>query len=327
MNLKCFLPILLAVSLSAVANENFRFSVDIMNPYSIYKNPANGFFYVANVNGAPHSEDKRANIAAIWFKDFKEYELKARVTPPISSEYPKTKLSAPTSMATLDGHLILVDIDSLAVFKQEERKKPEQIAHFKVKGAKNLESIVVVDDDIYLSDSGIDSILKITDFFDKENRKVSRVTKIKSPKGMFYDSENDSLLIVSSTINKLYELNLEDQKKSKTYTIGPKSTEGQNGFFDLCIGNQREIYLTHFRYGKIFAYFRDQDRPKSITKPMKYAMPFINELNNPTGIIYDAEFNRIVFAEYFSNTIQFRKGLKPQLTMDEIQKKIDLELE
>ena len=81
-------------------------------------------------------------------------------------------------------------------------------------------------------------------------------------------------LIVSSQINKLYELNLEDVTKSKTFTIGPKSTEGGNGFFDLCIGNQREIYLTNYMLGKVFIYFRDQDRPNTITEPMKYAAPF-----------------------------------------------------
>ena len=322
-----FMSILLICIMSAGAQEKFSFSVDIRNPYTIFKNPSNGFYYVANVSGAPHINDGQADIAAIWFKDFKEYKLKARVTPPISSSYPKTKLNAPTSMAVLDDHLLIVDVDSIAIFKQEEKKKPEQVAYFKVKGAKKLEKILVIDEDIYLSDSGIDSILKIENFFDKENRKVSRVTKIRAPKGMIHDEENNSLLIVSSELNKLYELNLEDIKESKTYTIGPKQSEGPNGFYDLCMGNQNEIYLTNFRLGKVFVYFRDEDRPKTITQPMKGAKPFISDLRNPTGIIYDKEFNRVIFAEYFSSTIHFQKGLKPQLTMDEIQKKIDLKID
>ena len=144
---------------------------------------------------------------------------------------------------------------------------------------------------------------------------------------MTYDSDNNALLIVSSEINKLFELNLEDQKKSKTYTIGEKSTEGPNGFFDLCIGNQNEIYLTNFRYGKVFVYFREQDLPKTFSEPMKVAKPFISDLNNPTGIFYDTQFNRIIFTEYFSNSINFRKGIKPQLTMDQIKKKIDISID
>ena len=320
--------LILIFSVNAQDNkESFKFGVGIQNPYTIFKNPTNGFFYIGNVKGAPHLNDNNSDIAAIWFKDFKAYRVKAKVTPPISSEYPKTKLSSPTGMVILDGHLIIADVDSLAIFKQEEKKRPEQIAHFKVKGAEKLEGIVVVDGDIYLSDSGIDSILKITDFFDKEKRDVSRVAKIKSPKGMIYDKDNNSLLIVSSKINKLYELSLVDVNKSKTFTIGPKSSEGGNGFFDLCMGNQRELYLTNYMLGKVFIYFRNQDRPKAITKPMKYAVPFIKKANNPTGIIYDSEFNRIIFAEYFSNTIQFHKGLKPQLTMEEIKKKIDLNID
>ena len=55
--MKQLIPIFLILIFSINAQdskENFRFSVDIQNPYTIFQNPTNGFFYVANVKGAPH---------------------------------------------------------------------------------------------------------------------------------------------------------------------------------------------------------------------------------------------------------------------------------
>ncbi|MCM8531454.1 MAG: hypothetical protein NE330_09865 [Lentisphaeraceae bacterium] len=201
------------------------------------------------------------------------------------------------------------------------------MARFKVKGAKKLEDIEIIDGNIYLTDSASGAVLKITDFFDKEKREVTRVSKLPSPKGMIYDEDKDALLIVSATENKLYELNLEDIKKSTSYQIGPKETRTSNGFYDLCMGNQKEIYLVHYSYGRILVYFRDEDRPKTISQPMKMAKPFINDLRSPTSIIYDSSLNRIIYTEYISNKVRFQKGLKPQLTMDQIKEKIDIKID
>jgi hypothetical protein len=312
------------LSLSLNAKDEYSIGADMQRPYDVIVNPLNGFYYISNIVGGPNSQDGVADISALWFENLTEFKLKARVSPPISTQYPETKLNSPTGMAVTGEHLLIADIDSIAIFKQEKDKRPTQIGRFKIPGAQRLESIVVTDSKtFYLSDSQVGAIFCVTDFFDPETRKIEVATKIKAAKGMIHDTNNNALLIVSSEVNTLYEYNLLDAKESKTHTIGPPNAVG---FSHLCMGNQEEIYLTHFTLGKVLVYFRDADRPKTIPQPMTGAMPFINNLRGPLGIIYDKANNRVIFTEFYTNSLTFKKGLRPQLTLNQIENAIDFEI-
>ena len=263
--------------------EFFNTSDSLIRPHTIYRNPVNGLFYISSLDGHPNSDNGTAHISILSFEDFEYYEPKRYKNPIIiSTQFPKTKLHAPKGMAAWGNLLVLADLDSLAIFKNEEGKKPQQIGRIKIKGAKNLNSILRLDEALYLTDSDAGGIFKVTNLEDSKERKVEGLLKIPGASGMIYDEEKNALLIVSSKVNNLYEYNLDDKKESKTYQIGPKVTkaqaETQTGFTSICMGNQRELYFTHYDLGKIMVYFRDEDRPGTIKEPMKYAKAFINDL-------------------------------------------------
>ena len=198
----------------------------------------------------------------------------------------------------------------------------------KVPGAKNLHSILKIGETIYASDSEAGGIFKITDFEDKETRKIEPLTKIAGASGMIYDESNNALLVVSSKINLLYEYNLADKKESKSHVIGPKmskaESDNQTGFVDLVMGNQNEIYLAHYDLGRIMVYFREDHRPASM-KQMKYAKTFIDNLRTPSSLVYDNTFNRIGYIQFQYNQFSFRKGIPALNAAEVIKKKIDLE--
>ncbi|MCM8542715.1 MAG: hypothetical protein NE328_20785 [Lentisphaeraceae bacterium] len=307
---------------------SYNYSGGLSRPYTIYKNPTDGFYYIGSTDGLHDIKDGNAQITVLNFEDFEDYKIKLfKRNVIISSEYPKTSLDAPKGMIA-DGDLLLVtDFEALSIFKKVEKGLPQQIGRLKIKGAKNLESIIKVDDAYYMTDSGFNGILKVTDLMDPEKREVSVLTRIHSPKGMVYDAAKNALLIVSSKVNVLYEYSLEDPKKSTSYVIGPKVSadmkDGYKGFNGICIGNQKEIYLTHYGLNRIMVYFRDEDRPPTIKKPMKYARDFVKDVRTPTSIIYDATLNRIAFTEFYYNRVIFRKGIPPQLTDAILNKDIE----
>lgn len=302
-----------------VKKNSFVTSLGLNKPYSVFLNPSDNFYYIANVMGHPDAENNQAQISVLVFKDYEHYEPRhLKNNLPISTQYPKTTLSAPKGMVAWDNYLVIADLNALAIFKTEVGKRPKQVARFPVKGAKSLDSIVRVDEVLYISDSKAGGIYKISNFEDKQNRKIEALTKVPSPTGMIYDTENDSLLIVSSKVNKLYEFNLTDKKKSAAFTIGTKS-DTNRGFTGICMGNQRELYLTHYDLGRIFVYFRDADRPATIKKTMKVAKTFIKDLTTPTGIIYDSSQNRIAFLEFEINQLTFKNGLAPQNTSESLK--------
>lgn len=298
---------------------SYTYAGGLNRPYTIYKNPTDGFYYIGSTDGVHNLKDKRGQITVLNFEDFKDYKIQPfKRNIIISSEYPKTSIDGPKGMVADGDYLIVTDFEALAIFQKVEKGLPKQIGRLKINGAKNLESIVKVDDAFYMTDSGINAVFKVTDLMDSEKRKVTSLTRIHSPKGMIYDNNKKALLIVSSKANTLYEFNLEDAKKSTSYTIGPKvkkdDVDGYKGFHGLCIGNQKEIYLTHYGLNRIMVYFRDEDRPATIKNPMKYAKDFVKDVRTPTTIIYDATLNRIAFTEYYYNRVIFRKGIPPQLT-------------
>lgn len=298
---------------------SYTYAGGLSRPYTIYKSPSDGFYYIGSTDGPHDLKDKNGQITVLSFEDFEDYKIKPfKRNIIISSEYPRTSIDGPKGMVADGDYLIVTDFEALAIFQKVEKGLPKQIGRLKIKGAKNLESIVKVDGAFYMSDSGANGIFKVTDLMDSEKREVTPLTRIPSPRGMVYDNTNNALLIVSSKVNKLYELNLEDTKKSTSYTIGPPVSkdmvDGYKGFYGLCIGNQKEIYLTHHGLNRIMVYFRDADRPGTIKKPMKYARDFVKDVRTPTTIIYDPTLNRIAFTEYYYNRVIFRKGIPPQLT-------------
>ena len=308
--------------------EFFNTSDSLIRPHTIYRNPVNGLYYISSLDGHPNSDNGTAHISILSFEDFEFYETKKFKNPIIiSTQFPKTKLHAPKGMAAWGDLLVLADLDSLAIFKNEEGKKPRQIGRIKIKGAKNLNSIVRLDEALYLTDSDAGGIFKVTDLENSKERKVEPLLKIPGASGMIYDGDKNSLLIVSSKVNNLYEYNLDDKKESKTYQIGPKLTkaqaEVQNGFSSICMGNQRELYFTHYDRGEVMVYFRDEDRPGTISKPMKYAKTFIKDLRTPTNIIYDKTFNRVGFVQFQYNLMTFKDGLPAQVTKEILDKKIE----
>ena len=180
-----------------------------------------------------------------------------------------------------------------------------------------------------MTDSKANGVFKVTNLMDPKEREILPLTKIPSPKGMIYDAENDALLIVSSKVNKLFEYNLADAKNSKSYTLAPEVSKemlaGYKGFQGLCMGNQKEIYLTHYKHNMIMVYFRDQDRPDAIKQPMKYAKRFLKDIRTPTSIIYDNTLNRIAFTQHYYNTVMFHNALPPQLTDEIINKGVEVD--
>jgi hypothetical protein len=338
---KLFLLALTALICSTVAQskkeedvkvkiDRFNYGGSLIRPYTIYRNPTNNMYYITSLSGHPNSDNATAHVSVLAFKDLEAFEVRKFKNPIIiSTEYPKTRLHAPKGMLAWRDWLVMCDLNSLAVFKAEEGKKPAQIARLKIPGAKNLHSIIKVGETIYVSDSEAGGIYKITDFEDKETRKIEPLTKIPGASGMIYDKTNDALLVVSSKVNLLYEFNLADKKESKSHVIGPKmskaESDNQTGFVDLVMGNQNEIYLAHFDLGKVMIYFRDADRPGTIKQPMKYAKTFIDDLRTPSSLVYDATFNRIGYVQFQYNQFSFRKGLPAQLTEEVIKKKVDVE--
>lgn len=309
---------------------SYRYSAGLNRSYVVYKSATDGFFYVGSTVGHADSKDDQGQITVLAFEDFYDYKLKIFKNPVIiSSEYTKTSLDAPKGLVTFDDYIIATDLDALAIFKKVEKGLPKQVGRLKIKGAKNLHSILKINSDFYISDPDVNGIFKVTNLMDPEKREIIPLTRIPSPKGMIYDSAKDALLIVSSKVNKLYEYNLVDPKKSTTYTLAPEVPKDQqkshNGFIDLCMGNQKEIYLTNYEHNKIMIYFRDEDRPATIKEPMKYAKVFISDVRTPTSIIYDKTLNRIIFTEFYYSIVRFNKGLPPQLTDDIIKQGLDID--
>jgi len=310
---------------------SYRYSGGVKRPYVIHHSASDGFYYIGSTVGREDSKDGQARITVLAFDDFEQYELKRFKKPVIiSTEYPKTSFDSPRGIVTTGEYIIATDFDALAIFKKVEKGLPQQIGRLKIKGAKELESIIKVDDAYYMTDSAVNGVFKVTDLMDSKERKVTPLTKIPSPKGMIYDAANDALLIVSSKVNKLFEYNLADAKKSKTYTLAPEvdkeSIDGYKGFQGLCIGNQKEIYLTHYKSNMIMVYFRDQDRPATIKKPMKYAKKFLTDIRTPTSIIYNKTLNRIAFTQHYYNVVMFHKGIPPQITDDIINKGLESDI-
>ena len=307
---------------------SYTYASGLNRPYTIYKNPTDGFYYIGNTGGLDHLKDGSAQITVLNFEDFEDYKpQRFRNNIIINTEYPKTSLDGPKGMIAEGDMLIVTDFEALAIFQKVEKGLPKQIGRLKIKGAKNLESIVKVDDAFYMTDSGFNGILKVTNLMDPEKREVVPLTRIHSPRGMVYDAAKNALLVVSSKTNVLYEYSLEDPKKSTSYVIGPKVSadmkDGYKGFYGLCIGNQKEIYLTHYGLNRIMVYFRDEDRPATIKKPMKYARDFVKDVRTPTTIIYDNTLNRIAFTEFYYNRVIFRKGIPPQLTDEILNKSVE----
>ena len=309
---------------------SFTFVSGLDRPYCIYLNPSDGFYYIGSTGSFSEVKDNRAQISVLAFEDFEYYEQKRfQRNIVISSDYPKTSLDGPRGLVSDGDYLIATDFDALAIFKKPEKGLPKQVGRLKIPGAKVLESIIRVDGAYYMTDSGANGVFKVTNLMDPEKREIKPLTKIYSPKGMVYDHNKKALLIVSSKINKLFEFNLEDAKKSTSYVIGPKikkeDIEGHKGFNGICIGNQKEIYLTHMSRNAVMVYFRDEDRPATIKQPMKYAKDFIKDIRTPSSIIYNKALNRIAVTEYFYNKVIFRNGIPAQLTDEILKKKVDTE--
>lgn len=309
---------------------SYRYSGGVKRPYVIHQSPTDGFFYIGSTIGREDSKDGQAQITVLAFEDFEQYELKRFQKPVIiSTEYPKTVFDSPRGIVTFGEYIITTDFDALAIFKKVEKGLPEQIGRLKIDGAKELESIIKVDDSFYMTDSAANGIFKVTGLMDPKERKITPLTKIPSPKGMIYDAENNALLVVSSKVNKLFEYNLEDAQKSKSYTLAPEPAKdavaGYKGFQGLCMGNQKEIYLTHYKSNMIMIYFRDQDRPATVPKPMPYAKMFLKDIRTPTSIIYEKTLNRIAFTQHYYNVVMFHKGLPAQLTDDILNKDIKVD--
>ena len=309
---------------------SYRYSGGVKRPYVIHRSSTDGFFYIGSTIGREDAKDGQAQITVVAFDDFEQYELKRFKKPVIiSTNYPKTVFDSPRGIVTFGEYIITTDFDALAIFKKVEKGLPQQIGRLKIKGAKELESIIKVDDAFYMTDSAVNGVFKVTGLMDPKERKVTPLTKIPSPKGMIYDDANNSLLIVSAKVNKLFEYNLDDAKKSKSYTLAPEVSKenlaGYKGFQGLCMGNQKEIYLTHYKSNMVMVYFRDQDRPATITKPMKYAKKFLKDIRTPTSIIYDKTLNRIAFTQHYYNVVMFHKGLPPQLTDDILNKGVEVD--
>ncbi len=298
---------------------SYSYSSALNRPYLVYKNPTDGFFYLGSVAGHADEKNGLGQVSVLAFENFLEYKLRTFQNPVvISSEYDKTIIDTPKGMVAFDDLLIFTEMDSLNVFKKIEKGLPKQLGVLKIKGAKNLHSIIKLKDDFYVTDSEQNGVFKITNLLDPEKREVKPLFRVVSPKGMIYDSAKNCLLIVSSKENNLYEYNLSDAKQSKTYTLAPPVAKDlqatHNGFVDLCIGNQKEIYLTNYANNKIMLYWRDEDRPATIKEPMKYAKVFLSDVRTPTTIIYEETTNRIIFTELYYNIVRFNKGLPPQIS-------------
>ena len=105
----------------------------MIRPYTVYRNPVNNIYYISSLNGHPNSDNATAHISVMAFKDLETLEVRRfKNSVVISTEYPKTRLHAPKGMLAWRDWLVMCDLDSLAVFKSEEGKKPMSFEVYKL---------------------------------------------------------------------------------------------------------------------------------------------------------------------------------------------------
>ncbi len=122
----------------------------LKTPESALPDPAGGFAYVSNINGAPTEKDGNGFIAKVSLKDGK------MIAPQWA-----TGLDAPKGLALANGHLYVADIDKLVEIDPANGKI---VARYDAPGAKFLNDVAADSQGrVYVSDSSTSTIWRLAD--------------------------------------------------------------------------------------------------------------------------------------------------------------------
>lgn len=124
----------------------------LQTPESIFWDASRDHYYISNINGSATEKDGNGFISRFNPSD-STFVLKW-----IDGSLSGTELNGPKGIAVVKDRLFVTDIDAIRVFTLPEGGYEQSI---QIPGAKFLNDIVAVDDNLYVSDSFTNSIYLI----------------------------------------------------------------------------------------------------------------------------------------------------------------------
>ena len=263
----------------------------LARPEAVVYDAEQDVYFVSNVNGDPLKKDGNGFVSKVS-ADGRVLELKF-----IDGASSKTKLDAPKGMAISGDLLYVADISWVRIF---DRKSGAPRGRLFAKGATFLNAVAVLEDAVFLTDTGwksgkegfdntgSDSILRIN----PKKVIVESVLADKSlgnPNGIV--STKEGLFVVSAG-GELYPLKLEQKGKA---TVGVKGapTKLPAGFLDGVVGLEDGTFLVSSWAGKAVYH----------GKPGGKFSTVITGLPSPAAIGFDTKRKRLLIPSMMEDRV------------------------
>jgi hypothetical protein len=216
-----------------IPNENQKEAI-YKTPESFLYDEESGYYFVSNINGSPGSKDDNGYIVKLGdgFELVDNYFIDGK-----SDDY---TLNAPKGLTVIDGTLYVTDIDHVRGFSVEEGKHIRDIG---IDNASFLNDITHDEEsNLYVSGTNSGRIYKIdTDF------NVTELSSIEGPNGVYYETEQDILYVVTWKGGKVFRIIGNGQPEEIDIDYDFQGLDGLDYYRD-------ELYFSDFPGGKIYKY-------------------------------------------------------------------------